>query len=275
MNVVLTALSATLAMQIGYFMWKVSAARQPRIGSSPPLRVALSLFTDWRWLGGLAATIVGWLLFIQATAIGDISLVQPLMTVGDVFLIFMAVVFLRERLSGREWLGIALTVAGAAALASDPARSAASAPDVARLLALVTAAGAGAAALLWATRRGARAELTLALTVGLAFGCGAMLTKAMTIGGLEAGGSALSWHLLLDPLLLAVVAANVVGLTLLQAAFQRGRAAVIVPVQLAVTNGLAVAAGMLVFMEQVSAWRWLGIGVILAGTALLHQAERP
>jgi uncharacterized membrane protein len=274
-SVVLTALAATLSMQVGYFMWKVSAAAQPRIGSAPALQVARSMVTDWRWMGGLAATIVGWVLFIQATAIGDISLVQPLMTVGDVFLIFLAVAFLHERLDRREWLGIVLTVAGAATLATDPVSSSAGAADGSRLLMLVAAAGAVAAALLWAVSRGARAELGLALTVGLAFGCGAMLTKAMTVGALDVGETVVSWRVAIDPLMPAIVAANVVGLTLLQAAFQRGRAAVIVPLQLAVTNGLTVAAGMLVFLEHVSALRWLGIGTILVGTALLHQSDRP
>ena len=74
----------------------------------------------------------------------------------------------------------------------------------------------------------------------------------------------------IDPLLLAVVAANVAGLVLLQAAFQRGRAAVIVPLQLAMANAIAVVAGVMIFAEHVTAFRALGIALIIGGTVLLH-----
>ena len=134
-------------------------------------------------------------------------------------------------------------------------------------------AAAAAAGLLRAAKHGARAELSLALTVGLAFGCGATLTKALTTRALASGTVNLNWTIVLDPLLAAIVGANAIGLILLQVAFQRGRVAIIVPIQLAVTNCVAVAGGMLVFMEQVSPLRWFGIGVILAGTAVLHQGK--
>lgn len=276
-SVVVIALGATLCMQVGYLLWKISARGQPRIGVAPPLQVARALLGDWRWLSGLAATIAGWLLFIRATTLGDISLVQPLMTVGDVFLIFLAVAFLHERMSRQEWLGIAVTIAGAATLAFDPSASPGTHIDSTSLLGLLAASLAAAGALLLAVRRGARGELALALTVGLAFGCGATLTKAMTSAAATTAAATappMPWEFALDPMLLAVMAANVAGLVLLQAAFQRGRAAVIVPLQLAVTNGVAVAGGMLVFAEHVSPTRWCGIGAIVLGTAVLHRGSR-
>ena len=63
------------------------------------------------------------------------------------------------------------------------------------------------------------------------------------------------------------MAANVAGLVLLQAAFQRGRAAVI-PLQLAMANAITVAAGILIFNENVTALRALGIGLIIGGTVV-------
>ena len=76
MSVVLVTLAATLLIQLGYFLWKLSATGQPKIGEASAWRVAHALVTDWRWMLGFAATNVGWLLFVQATALGDISLVQ-------------------------------------------------------------------------------------------------------------------------------------------------------------------------------------------------------
>ena len=110
----------------------------------------------------------------------------------------------------------------------------------------------------------------MAIAVGVGFGVGAILTELMTayiaINGQQLETSAF----FLNPILPFMIAANVIGLILLQAAFQRGRAAVIVPVQLSVVNGLVVAAGILVFSEAITPIRMLGIGFIIAGTAMLH-----
>ena len=110
----------------------------------------------------------------------------------------------------------------------------------------------------------------MGLAVGLAFGAGAVLTEAMTTLRATAGLTALEWSIVLDPMLAAVVAANVAGLVLLQAAFQRGRASVIVPLQLAVANGVTVLAAVTAFDEAVTVGRTMAIAVIVAGTALLH-----
>jgi len=92
----------------------------------------------------------------------------------------------------------------------------------------------------------------------------------LTVGYSGPGKTVMTWSILIDPLLLAVVAANVAGLILLQAAFQRGRAAVIVPLQLAMANAIAVVAGVMIFAEHVTEFRALGIVLIIGGTVLLH-----
>lgn len=275
MNVVLTTLAATFFIQMGYFLWKLSAEGQPKIGRAGAGEVARALLTDWRWVLGFFCTTVGWVLFVQATALGDISLVQPLMSAGDVLLVVMAVVFLHERLGRLEWAGVAATVAGAAALAWEAESTRLDGYDGWRLLLLMALAAAGGAALLLAGRRRGRSEVALALVVGLCFGAGSVLTKALTAGASASGESALALSTLLNPLLLAVVAANVAGLVLLQAAFQRGRAAVIVPLQLAVANAVTVLTGVLVFAEHITALRALGIALIVAGTAVLHLKPAP
>jgi multidrug transporter EmrE-like cation transporter len=114
------------------------------------------------------------------------------------------------------------------------------------------------------TQRGGQAELPLAMAVGLAFGTGALLTEAWT-ASVAPNASAL-----MHPLLWGLVAANVVGLVLLQAAFQRGRASVVVPVQLAVGNALAVGGGAWLFGEALTPERLFSVALILAGAALLQ-----
>jgi len=270
MTVVLTTLAATLLIQLGYFLWKLSAEGQPKIGGAPAGHVVRALVTDWRWLLGFAATSVGWVLFVQATALGDISLVQPLMSAGDLLLVILAVVFLKERLAGIEWAGVLLTVLGAVALAWEAENSHVAAFGGMRLLVLLGFSVLVGCALLLANRRSHRPEVVLALVVGLCFGAGSVLTKALTVEFSAPGQSVISWAILINPLLPAVVLANVLGLVLLQAAFQRGRAAVIVPLQLAMANAITVLAGIAIFGEHITTLRGAGIVLIIGGTALLH-----
>lgn len=272
MIVVITTLVATLFIQLGYFLWKLSAEHQPKIGHASWRSVAASLLTDWRWLLGLGSTIIGWMLFIQATALGEISLVQPLMSAGDVLLVLMAVVFLKERMNRAEWLGLALTVAGALALSWQAEAKPLIAPDVTSLLIAAAVLTIGGGVILYLGRRSSQRELPLAIVVGLAFGMGAALTEALT-AQTQTGDNSLSLQTLTNPLLLGVVAFNIAGLILLQAAFQRGRASLIVPVQLALANLVTVAIGATVFAEHISPARAAGITLILLGAAMLHQHQ--
>ena len=274
MSVVIVTALATLSIQLGLFLWKLSAASQPRIGEAKVFLVLKSLLTDWRWVLGTCATTLGWILFVYATSLGDISLIQPLMSAGDFILIMLAVVFLKERLSAMEWVGVLVTIAGAVALAWGAKSSDTVAFDRVAFWSILAVSTGLAVVLYLANRKSPRAEVLLSPIVGLSFGMGAVLTKAMTANRVQSGDSVLGISLLVDPFLIGVVVANVIGLILLQAAFQRGRASVIVPVQLAMANIVTVAAGIMVFSEAVSFSRWVGILLIVMGTALLHIKTR-
>jgi uncharacterized membrane protein len=270
MLVVLTTIAATVLIQMGYFLWKLSAEGQPKIGGAPALEVAKALVTDWRWMLGFASTVVGWVLFVQATALGDISLVQPLMSAGDLMLVVMAVVFLKEQMARIEWAGVLLTVLGAVALALEAEATEVAVFSGTRLAILLSVTALASVALLLGNRRAKRPEVLLALVVGLCFGAGSILTKALTAESTGPGQSVLTWAVVLNPMLLAVVLSNVAGLVLLQAAFQRGRAAVVVPLQLAMANAITVLAGVAVFAEHVTLLRGSGIALIVVGTTLLQ-----
>ena len=275
MLVVLITLAAALATQSGYFLWKVASDSLPRLGEVSLGTAIRGFLTNWKWVLGFLCTVAGWLFFIKATDLGEISIVQPLMSVGDLFLVLLAVVFLHERLNRKEWIGLALTVAGALALSFEARVSAPLSIDwmrLAILLGLVVSAGA---ALLFFGLRSRRPEVPLAIAVGFGFGLGSVLTELMTAYITLKGGTLGSAAFVLNPILPFMMAANVAGLFLLQVAFQRGRAAVIVPVQLSVVNGIVVLTGVLVFAEPLSLYRLFAIGLILAGTAALHQSKAP
>lgn len=62
-------------------------------------------------LSGLA-TGASWLCFYKALQDGPASLVVPIDKLSILFTVVFAVVFLRERMSGRSWIGLTLLVGG-------------------------------------------------------------------------------------------------------------------------------------------------------------------
>lgn len=67
-------------------------------------------------LSGLA-TGASWLCYFRALKAGDVSKVAPVDKLSVVLVAVFAAVFLGERLSGRDWLGVGLVTAGVLVLA--------------------------------------------------------------------------------------------------------------------------------------------------------------
>jgi len=64
-----------------------------------------------------AATGASWLCYFRALQIGDAARVAPIDKLSVVFVAIIAVLFLGERLSLTNWLGLALMAGGAILLA--------------------------------------------------------------------------------------------------------------------------------------------------------------
>jgi transporter family protein len=64
-----------------------------------------------------AATGASWLCYFRALQIGDASAVAPVDKLSVVFVALFAAIFLAERLSAANWLGVILVTGGAALIA--------------------------------------------------------------------------------------------------------------------------------------------------------------
>jgi transporter family protein len=80
--------------------------------TEPPSRTAVVFLV----LSGLA-TGASWLCYFRALKAGEVSKVAPVDKLSVVLVAVFAVVFLRERLSLREWLGVGLVSVGVLVLA--------------------------------------------------------------------------------------------------------------------------------------------------------------
>jgi multidrug transporter EmrE-like cation transporter len=129
------------------------------------------------------------------------------------------------------------------------------------------------ASLIVLARRKKQLEVVLALAVGVTFGVSMVLIKLMTSYLALNGKDVELLNCLLNPITPFIIANNILGLVILQIAFQNGRAAVIVPIQVSVISAIAVLAGIFLFSETVSIYRLLCISFIITGTALLQFAS--
>lgn len=273
MLIVLTTLAAAFLTQASFILWKLAVGRLPIIGGAPFGATLCAFLSSALWWMGVVAAACGWLLLVKAVEFGEISIVQPLMSVGDLLLVAVAVFFFKERLSVVEWLGLALTLAGAVILGSQAREVKPTGIDWTRLGLLLGSIMAVGIPVVMCSRRMKTLELPLACGVGAAFGIGALFTKLMTAYPSFGGANVGLWPSLLNPVLPVVLLANIAGLVLLQVALQRGRAVVVVPVQLALINGLVAVGGWGVFGEPLLPVRLLGMGAVVVGAILLGRVK--
>jgi multidrug transporter EmrE-like cation transporter len=271
------ALVATCCYQLGTVLQKMGADRMPRLGVRGTHRHAMRAFLRSPiWLSGLAVSVAGWVLFLKAIANAPVSIVQPVLGFGLCLLAFLSVVLLRERLRPVEWVGIALMVSGIVLLGVSAAQEHDHATAVSRLA--LTAASLAILGVLAIAVHLARAGQRISLPVVLGFasgvlvGLGALYTKALFVS-LGNGSALIGWGVFLPLTILT----NVIALWITQAAFQRGRALIVVAMN-AVTNKVITIGGAMAALGELlptdarlAAARLAGFVAILLGTVILAR----
>jgi len=102
-----------LLWDFGIVLQKQAVDRAPRISFDKRFSASLlSLVKSGRWMAGLAASAIGWGLFALALAYTPVSVARAIQGSGFVILAVFSLIFLRHRLSAREWIGVFLVTAG-------------------------------------------------------------------------------------------------------------------------------------------------------------------
>lgn len=274
MEVILLTLLATVSMQFGYFLWKLTADEMPRLGEVKVAIVLKAFLLNGRWLFGMLLRLVGLGLFIKATSYGDLSLIQPLMSAGDIFFVLLVVTFLHERLVISEWVGIFLVFLGSILISFEANIKQQAAIDWTHFQVLLLLVALIFGCFLLFKNRTMKSEVFWGITVGVSHGVSAVLIKLMTSKLSLAGLPVNFVNCLLNPILPCIIISNIVGIIFLQMAFQNGRAAIIFPVMLAVTIAVSVLSGIFLFFETVSLYRSSCIIVIVIGTAMFQYVAQ-
>lgn len=266
------------AMLIGFgFVLQQHAAMQVR--STEFLRPGLiaKLIINRRWLAGIAALAAGDLLGAWTLGHLTLSITEPLLTTNLIFALLLAVPLSGQALRRTEIIGALLLTAGVAALSATrtvkaPGESFGSVAHwpVAGLIALI------AAILLYLGRRRSgtvRATLTGAAS-GLVFGIADALTRS-SVQTLDGRSPA---HLLTTWPGYATVATSLVGLWLMQNAFNAAPLHASLPAVTATEPASGIVLGVVVFGDVVHvsplllAAQAAGLAAVVGGAILVARA---
>jgi len=269
---VLVALAAAVSFGWSTAAMHHDASKAPAGGTLALLR---HVITQWRWLTGMAASLLGLFLHGVALSIGSLAVVQPLVVTGLVFsFVFRAA--LDRRWPSRFVLGWAcFTAVGLGSFLLAARSTTGSAAPSGGAAAAVLAVGTLAAAACWVTATRVRAA-----PAGLLLGLGAGINFGLTAGALKAttATQSVSQALTSWPLYVLLVL-GVSGFLSNQLAYRRAPLASSLPI-LNVANPLvALTFGVVAFDEVTArgplrlAVEGVSLAVILAGVFFLARHE--
>jgi drug/metabolite transporter (DMT)-like permease len=254
---ILFALAAAFCYNLGLALQKKHAQDLPKVTGLSWVTVRTFL-NEPGWLAGNGLALLGWICEFVALLRAPIGLVQPTMAAGVGFLAYLSVRWFRERLHVREWCGVAACSAGILllALSVDPRREL-----LGRRLdgvALVGALGAvvflSSVSCFMAKRASVHVEVGLGCAAGLLYSGTGLLTKALGITLFDRGEILVSLGVLA-----ALLAISFSSLGILQAAYQRGRAIVVITLMGVLADFIPVILSLFVFHET---WPRAGRGII-------------
>ena len=239
------------------FFYGLASVLQHKEASAAPqaqsLRIGLltHLLRRPMWAAGIAADAAAFVLQGSALSRGPLVLVQPLLTAGLLFALALSAALERRRIAPREWLACLALIAGLTLLlwAESPAEGQLVVPFhrwiVGGALVAVTSLGMVA----WARKtRPARMKPVL-------LGISAAITFAMTNALLKSAVDVLSTKGILEVLdgwyLYALIGVGMVGLLLVQSAFQAGPLRLSLPALTAVEPVASSAVGVILFSEHI------------------------
>ncbi|WP_326795704.1 hypothetical protein OG946_09555 [Streptomyces sp. NBC_01808] len=256
---VAAALLANVFISCGFVLEKRALSALPELSVKRPARMVRVLVSSPLWLAGCLSLGLGFAAQLLCYRTLPLAAAQGILVSGLVLLVLLSSRFLGERLSARELAGVAAILLSLGmivlSLDQDADTVSTSAPAGRFLLVALPSLAAGLwlylAAELRAKRRHRIPTTGIAYGVGVGFLYGVSSLTIKGVSGLVPGSDVLgtAGDLLASPYPYTLAFTAVAGLVMSQAALQRCRASLIVPVCTTANCLHAVAAGTFVFGE--------------------------
>jgi len=247
------AVVASLLMALGLLMMKSRSSDLPMAAGANTIGAIVAWIRDPMWIGGLGVQTAGWACYVIAVSRAPVSMVAVMGQGGIALFVIASVLILGERASSREWVGIGAIVFGMVmltlSLGGKEFEGKLESATMVTFAAVLTLAGLAPMAVARMNASGTAA----AILSGVAFGLGALFTKAMT-EAISAGDTAsVAIRIVSSPYVYCTVAANIAGIVMLQNSFHSARAIIAMPLSGALSNIVPIIGGMIVFGERLPA----------------------
>ena len=268
LSTVISAVAAVLAglcIATGGVLQQRAASKRPS-GERMSAQLMRSLVSDKTWLMGIGAAVLSYGFQAVALSFGPLTLVQPLVVSELLFAVPVSVRLRDLRLRGRDWVAVGSVVAGLAIgiVAADPKAGNPIEPIVTWAPALGGVFLLVAASVVTAKRVDGPAK---ASAFALAGACTMGLQSALYAATLAYLRKDL-WGVFLHWETYALVVASLIGMFLIQNAFQSGPLAASTPLTDSVLPLVAIALGVGLFGESIRT-SWWGLCGATVGLALL------
>jgi len=274
-TVFLLGLGAACLLGLG-FVLQQHAAQQAPTSDMLSYRLLLRLMRSREWLLGIAFMVGGQVLSAIALSVGRISLVEPLLATNLLFAMGLARAITRQTLGRSGWGGVLLLGTGVAVfiISGHPTGGGVEAGELRHWLMFGAVAGAALLLVSIARRMPIFEEATLlALAAGLLYGLQDALTRTAGLRYNHGGVDLLlrSWQTY------AVVLIGVVGLILVQSAFEAAPLRMSLPALTAAQPLTGIACGMaflgdrLRFTTGALAWEAVGLLCIVLGVVIIGR----
>ncbi|MEZ0094797.1 DMT family transporter [Streptacidiphilus sp. EB129] len=275
MTVFLLGVGAACLLGLGFVLQQHSAQRAPR-SEILSYRLLLTLMHKREWLLGVLFMVGGQVLSAMALSEGRVSLVEPLLATNLLFAMGLARRITKQSLGRSGWGGVALLGVGVTVfiVSGEPTGGGTEAGVLRHWLVFGVVAGVALLLVSIARRLPLFEEATLlALAAGLLYGLQDALTR---IAGqhFNHGGIDLllrSWQTY------AVVAIGVIGLILVQSAFESAPLKMSLPALTAAQPLAGIACGVGFLGDQLRvtpaalAWEALGLACIVLGVVVIGR----
>jgi drug/metabolite transporter (DMT)-like permease len=249
---ILLALFCAFATNLG-FLWKHrGACEAPAVDIRHPLRSAKGLFcSKWFAIGWVVAT-GAWVFHVGAMAMAPLSVVQPVIAGGLVFLAVLAERSFGLELGRRQWAGVICTAVGLVLLAVTlPLGGGAhSGFSLAGMIAFESSLLVIGTLLVMSHKLGVPHEhhgVALGVAAGILFGVSDVAIKALTHTVGHAGLMGF-----VSPWMAATVIASVLAFYASASGLQKGEAVPVITLTSAAANVTGISGGILVFGDPLA-----------------------
>ena len=272
---IIAALLAGMFFALGGVLQQRVASTRPEEEELSP-RLIVQLGRQPVWLAGIGSAVLSYVFQAVALNFAPLAVVQPIIVTELLFAIPISVRLHDMKLRRRDWLGVVAVAGGIAAAiaAGSPSEGHPVQPILqwVPVLAIVIALTGGAVYIgrrISGPVRASLLALAAAVTMGTESGLMAAATSHFAHG---IGEGFTSWEVY------AMATTSIVGLLLIQSAFQAGPLASSMPVVDAVEPLVAIGIGLALFGETVSTQPLhlgiavAGLGAMVAGIILLDTS---